>query len=73
MQIEILVPSAADQRNHYRVVVTGEGGECDCPDYYWRNVISGETEHQCKHLRTARQLLLDGVPGPKRTRASAQA
>ena len=72
MPIEILVPSAADTRHHYRVLVTADGGECECPDFYWRNVISGTGDHQCKHLRTARQLLLDGVPAPRRRRPPAR-
>ena len=67
MSNEILVPavSARDPATRYRVVLSDAGDECDCPDFFWRR-------RQCKHIRTARQLLVEGVPGPTRRALRAE-
>ena len=66
MSNEILVPavSARDPATRYRVVLSDAGDECDCPDFYWRHVNAGDSAHRCKHILTARQLLVEGIPGP---------
>ncbi len=64
--MEILIPavSSRDPGQHYRVVLSDDGDECECPDFFWRHINRGDTAHQCKHIRTARQLLVEGIPGP---------
>ena len=64
--MEMLIPAASSRHPglRYRVVLSDDGDECDCPDFYWRHINAGDPDHDCKHIRTARQLLVDGIPGP---------
>jgi hypothetical protein len=66
--MEILVPavSSRDPGHRYRVILSDDGDECDCPDFYWRHINRGDDNHRCKHIAAARQLLVDGIPGPGR-------
>jgi hypothetical protein len=60
--VNLVIPavSSRDPELRYQVVLSDVGDECDCPDFYWRR-------RPCKHIRTARQLLVEGIPGPART------
>jgi hypothetical protein len=71
--VNILIPAASsrDPELRYHVVLSDDGDECDCPDFYWRHVSSHDPAHRCKHIRTARQLLVDGIPGPGRRSSSS--
>lgn len=69
--MEVLIPavSSTDPSRHYQVVLSDDGDECECPDFFWRHIHRGDADHRCKHIATARQLLVDGVPGPNRRKA----
>ncbi len=71
--MEIMVPAASsrDPAVRYRVVLSDWGDECDCPDFFWRHIHAGDDSHTCKHIATARQLLVEGIPGPGRARVRA--
>ncbi len=73
--MEILIPAASsrDPALRYRVVLSDDGDECDCPDFFWRHINSGDSTHSCKHIRTARQLLVEGIPGPSPARVRTRA
>src|SRR5919202_926572 len=73
--MEIFIPavSSRDPEQRYRVVLSDAGDECDCPDFYWRHINRGDSAHRCKHIRTARQLLVEGIPPPPARRAAGQA
>jgi len=62
MQITVPAASWRESGVRYRVVLSDAGDECDCPDFYWRHVSRGDVDHRCKHIATARQLLVEGVP-----------
>ena len=74
--MELVVPVASWQKagHRYRVTLSDTGDECTCPDFYWRHINRGDEQHICKHIATARQLLVDGIPAVKaRHRPPAQA
>jgi hypothetical protein len=71
MEIEVPAASWSDPGRRYRVVLSDAGDECDCPDFYWRHINAGDYAHRCKHITTARQILLEGIPGPRRARRRA--
>jgi hypothetical protein len=68
--VQIAIPAASRHRpgQFYRVTLSDSGDECDCPDFFWRHIHRGDEEHQCKHIAAARQLFVDGIPGPRRRR-----
>jgi len=70
--VEFVVPVASwrDAGHRYRVTLSDAGDECDCPDFFWRHINRGNENHRCKHIAAARQLFVDGVPGPARPHAS---
>jgi hypothetical protein len=72
--MEILIPavSSRDPGLRYRVLLSDAGDECECPDFYWRHINRGDSGHRCKHILTARRLLIDGIPGPRSRRRRAE-
>jgi hypothetical protein len=69
--MEILIPAVSlkDRSRRYQVVLSDDGDACECPDFFWRHIHRGDADHRCKHIATARQLLVDGVPAPSRRKA----
>jgi hypothetical protein len=65
--VQIVVPVASWRQSgqHYRVILSDTGDECDCPDFFWRHINRGDDNHRCKHIAAARQLLIDGIPAPR--------
>ena len=68
MQITLPVASVRDPQLRYRVVLDDQGDECECPDFFYRRIVTGNDEHRCKHIRHARELLVTGIPAPRRSR-----
>jgi hypothetical protein len=66
--VEIVLPAVSyqDPERRYRVVLSDAGDTCECADFYWRHVSAGDQAHRCKHIRAARQMLVEGIPGPRR-------
>lgn len=73
MEIVIPVASWRQAGQLYRVTLSDDGDECDCPDFFWRHINRGDDAHRCKHIVAARQLLVEGIPGPQARRRAALA